>query len=195
MLYVLMGKSATGKDTIFRKLMTLPELNLKKIVPYTTRPMRNGEIDGQEYHFVNEETMSKLDSEGKIAESRCYNTVHGNWYYFTADDGTNIKDESARYITIGTLEAYTKLRDYYGQEYVTPIYVCVDDFERMKRSLYREKKQQNPSVAEVCRRFLADENDFSDELLEAAGVNIFFENIHVGTCVDAIKHMILSNHS
>lgn len=193
MLYVLMGKSATGKDTIFRRLMKLPELNLKKIVPYTTRPMRHGEIDGQEYHFVDETAMSKLDSEGKIAESRCYNTVHGNWYYFTADDGTNIKDGSARYITIGTLEAYTKLRDYYGQKYVTPIYVYVDDFERMKRSLCREKKQSAPSVAEVCRRFLADENDFSEELLEAAGVNIFFENIHIDTCVDAIKHMILSN--
>ena len=131
MLYVLMGKSATGKDTIFRKLLGISGLRLKKIVPYTTRPMRQGEIDGQEYHFVDEDTMKQLDEDGRIAEHRCYRTVHGDWHYFTADDGTDIKNSCERFITIGTLEAYIRLRDYYGAEYVTPLYVYVNDFERL----------------------------------------------------------------
>ena len=153
MLYVLMGKSASGKDTIFKKLLDIPELNLKKIVPYTTRPLRSGELDGYDYHFVSRNTMYELEAAGKIIEHRCYHTVHGDWHYFTADDGINIKG-SERFLTIGTLEAYVKLREYYGAKNVTPIYIYVDDFERISRSLKREQKQEAPSVSEVCRSFL-----------------------------------------
>lgn len=191
MLYVLMGKSASGKDTIFKKLLDIPELNLKKIVPYTTRPLRSGELDGYDYHFVSRNTMYELEAAGKIIEHRCYHTVHGDWHYFTADDGINIKG-SERFLTIGTLEAYVKLREYYGAKNVTPIYIYVDDFERISRSLKREQKQEAPSVSEVCRRFLADENDFSDELLEKEGIEVFYENIDMDTCVRAISNMILS---
>ena len=191
MLYVLMGKSASGKDTIFKKLLDIPELNLKKIVPYTTRPLRSGELDGYDYHYVSRNTMYELEAAGKIIEHRCYHTVHGDWHYFTADDGINIKG-SERFLTIGTLEAYVKLREYYGAKNVTPIYIYVDDFERISRSLKREQKQEAPSVSEVCRRFLADENDFSDELLEKEGIEVFYENIDMDTCVRAISNMILS---
>lgn len=190
MLYVMMGKSATGKDTIYTRLLRRKNLHLKKIVPYTTRPKRKGEIEGQEYHFVDETVMQKLKDADKIIEHRCYKTIHGDWHYFTADDYTDIKEPGTRYITIGTLEAYVKLRDYYGPDYVVPIYVYVNDFERMKRSLARERRQESPSVAEVCRRFLADENDFSDVLLQAAKIEVMFENINIDTCVDSISYMI-----
>lgn len=152
--------------------------------------MRKGEIDGQEYHFVDEACMKELEAADKIIEHRRYKTIHGDWHYFTVDDYSDIKDEKTRYITIGTLEAYIKLRDYYGPEYVIPIYVYVNDFERMKRSLARERRQEAPSVAEVCRRFLADENDFSDVLLQAAKIEVMFENINIDTCVDSISYMI-----
>lgn len=191
MLYVLMGKSASGKDTIFKRLLDIPRLNIKKIVPYTTRPLRLGETDGDDYHFVNSNTMHELEAAGKIIEHRCYHTVHGDWHYFTADDGLNIKGNNERFLTIGTLEAYIKLREYYGAENVTPIYIYADDFERINRSLKREKKQEAPSVSEVCRRFLADENDFSEELLEKSGIDVLYENIDIDTCVKAISDMIL----
>lgn len=191
MLYVLMGKSASGKDTIFKRLLDIPSLNIKKIVPYTTRPLRLGETDGDDYHFVNSNTMHELEAAGKIIEHRCYHTVHGDWHYFTADDGLNIKGNNERFLTIATLEAYIKLREYYGAENVTPIYIYVDDFERINRSLKREKKQEVPSVSEVCRRFLADENDFSEELLEKSGIDVLYENIDIDTCVKAISDMIL----
>lgn len=191
MLYVLMGKSASGKDTIFKRLLDIPRLNIKKIVPYTTRPLRLGETDGDDYHFVNSNTMHELEAARKIIEHRCYHTVHGDWHYFTADDGLNIKSINERFLTIGTLEAYIKLREYYGAENVTPIYIYVDDFERINRSLKREKKQEAPSVSEVCRRFLADENDFSEELLEKSGIDVLYENIDIDTCVKAISDMIL----
>ena len=54
-LFVLMGKSSTGKDTIFKEVLKNKEVELKTIVPYTTRPIREGEKDGVEYYFVSSE--------------------------------------------------------------------------------------------------------------------------------------------
>ena len=85
-----MGKSATGKDTIYERLLKDEELNLKRIIPYTTRPIRDHEEVGREYHFVTEADVTKLQEKGLIVEMREYLTVYGPWKYFTVNDG-NIK--------------------------------------------------------------------------------------------------------
>ena len=54
MIY-LMGKSSTGKDTIYKALLQDESLSLKKIIPYTTRPVRSGEKPGEEYFFTDDE--------------------------------------------------------------------------------------------------------------------------------------------
>ena len=85
-IFYMMGKSASGKDTIFKRVQEeLPML--KTIVLYTTRPIREGEKDGVEYHFTDENRKRELELAGKLIESRTYDTVHGKWTYFTADDG------------------------------------------------------------------------------------------------------------
>ena len=86
-IYVLMGKSATGKDTVYKRLIGMTELKLQTVVGYTTRPIRRGEKDGREYFFVSIEKWQELLRENKIIESRTYHTVMGDWHYFTADDG------------------------------------------------------------------------------------------------------------
>ena len=53
-IYCMMGKSSTGKDTLYKMLLEDGALSLKKIIPYTTRPMRRGETDGVEYYFCGE---------------------------------------------------------------------------------------------------------------------------------------------
>lgn len=68
MIYIIMGKSATGKDTVFSRLMNDKELGLKKIIPYTTRPIREGETEGVEYHFVNEDTLNEFLALGRVVE-------------------------------------------------------------------------------------------------------------------------------
>ena len=65
-IFCIMGKSATGKDTIYKKLLQNDELNLRRIVSYTTRPIREGEREGIEYHFTDVETMQQLEQQGKI---------------------------------------------------------------------------------------------------------------------------------
>ena len=86
-IYCVMGKSASGKDTIYQRLIESEELNLNKIVPYTTRPRREGEVCGESYVFCDEAEVDRLEREGRIVELREYNTVFGIWKYFTVDNG------------------------------------------------------------------------------------------------------------
>ena len=167
-IYYVMGKSASGKDSIYRKMLSREELNLQQMVLYTTRPIRSGEVDGNEYFFVDDDVLAKLEKAGKVIESRAYDTVHGVWTYFTADDD-NIDLESNNYISIGTLESYQKLADYYGSDKLCPIYIEVEDGERLRRAIKREGKQERPVYEEVCRRFLADSEDFSEDKIVATG--------------------------
>lgn len=168
-LYIIFGKSASGKDTFFKKLVEDEQLNMKRIVPYTTRPIRTGEQDGREYHFVTGEELKRFEAEGKVLEKRTYHTIHGDWTYFTVEDG-QIDWEHGDYILIGTLEVYQSIKNYYGNERVVPIYIEVEDGERLTRALERERIQTEPKYAELCRRFLADCEDFSEEKLNRAGV-------------------------
>ena len=179
-IYCLLGKSSSGKDTLFKMLLEESGLALKTIVPYTTRPIRVGEQEGVEYHFVTEETQKKLEAEGKIIELRAYDTICGIWKYFTVDDG-QIDLATDNYLVIGTLESYVKMRDYFGAEKLVPLYVEVEDGERLLRALTRERAQKEPNYAELCRRFLADSVDFSAERLKAAGICRWFENTEKNT--------------
>lgn len=183
----MMGKSASGKDTLYGMLRK--ELKIGTVIPYTTRPIREGEEEGREYHFTDKSTLDRLVSEGKVVESRVYHTVHGDWYYYTVDDG-NINLDKEDYLIIGTLESYNKTRDYFGEDKVIPIYIELDDGERLERALSRERQQDNPKYKEMCRRFLADSEDFSEEKLTSSGVNRRFVNDELMRCFEEIKGYI-----
>ena len=188
-IYCLLGKSSSGKDTLFKMLLEESGLALKTIVPYTTRPIRVGEQEGVEYHFVTEETQKKLEAEGKIIELRAYDTICGVWKYFTVDDG-QIDLATDNYLVIGTLESYVKMRDYFGAEKLVPLYVEVEDGERLLRALTRERAQKEPNYAELCRRFLADSVVFSAERLKAAGICRWFENTEKNTtCKELVSYI------
>jgi guanylate kinase len=191
-LFYMTGKSATGKDHIFRALLNMPELALSPLVIATTRPMRKGEQNGREYFFTDVNELARLRRAGRIIEERRYDTVNGPWYYFTADDGS--MDLAHRcYLGIGTLESLMKLRRYFGEGAVFPIYIDTEDGIRLDRALRREKKQREPNYAEVCRRFLADTEDFSPEHLQKAGIShVFANNGDLSVCIDQIARYIQS---
>ncbi|KAI4441425.1 guanylate kinase [Schaedlerella arabinosiphila] len=187
-IYYIMGKSASGKDSIFKEVKKrMPEL--KDIVLYTTRPIRENETEGVEYHFVDEEFLRGMQEKKRVIELRSYNTRCGIWKYFTADDG-QIDPEKFDYLTIGTLESYAAMKTYFGEEQVVPLYVEVEDGLRLARAVERERSQADPKYAEMCRRFLADSEDFSEENLEKAGIKKRFENVEFGECVDKICRYI-----
>lgn len=174
-LFYIMGKSSTGKDTIYENLLSRDELGLRPFIMYTTRPIRARETDGVQYHFVTEQKMEEMRAAGKIIELRSYDTVHGIWYYFTAD-GESVDMERYNYLALGTPESFQKVKRYYGSERVIPVYIEASDEKRLERSMKREKKQVSPNYEEVCRRFLADQRDFSEENIQSAGIVRRFEN-------------------
>lgn len=183
----LCGKSSSGKDTIFKELLKKGTLNLRTIVPYTTRPMRDGEKNGVEYFFTGEEDFQKLLADGKIIEHREYHTVHGLWRYFTVDDGQINLEAEEDYIVIGTLEGYRKMKAYFGEGVLLPVLIELDDGVRLQRALYRERKQEKPRYEEMCRRFLADSQDFSEEKIREAGIFQSFDNDDLQTCLEEIE--------
>lgn len=189
-IYCIMGKSSSGKDSIYKMLMQDEELSLKKVIPYTTRPMRAGEREGVEYFFCSEEQLAAFEEAGKVIELRAYQTVHGIWKYFTVNDH-QVADVKQDYLLIGTLESYLKIRDYFGRERVVPIYVEVEDGERLMRAIERERMQGQPKYEEMCRRFLADSADFSEEKLKSAQIEIRFVNRDLIETVQNIKNFML----
>ena len=148
----IMGKSSTGKDTIYRSILSDKSIKLKKIIPYTTRPIRLGEENGVQYYFTDEEGFAKLCEEGKVIEHRSYDTCYGLWRYFTVNDGV-----------------------------------------RLQRALNREKKQKLPKYEEMCRRYLADSQDFCSENIKKAGITKSFCNDNLKHCTREIIQYIENN--
>ena len=100
--------------------------------------------------------------------------------------------ENNNYLLITTLESYKSLKDYFGEEKVYPLYVHVEDGVRLERALEREKSQENPNFNELCRRFLADNDDFSDKNLSSLSINKFYINEDLQDCINNIKKDILN---
>ena len=190
-IYYVMGKSSSGKDTIYKKMLERHPW-FRTIVPYTTRPIREGERDGVEYFFVDEERLREMQESEQVIEVRSYKTRCGIWTYFTADDG-QIDLDTHDYLVIGTLVSYRALREYFGEEKLIPVYIEVDDGLRLARAVERERRQAEPKYTELCRRFLADEEDFSEENLSRAGITRRFENRDLDACLEEIEEYIRSS--
>ena len=162
-IFCIVGKSASGKDTIYKEITSAYRNELISVVLGTTRPMRKGEVDGVDYHFFNDEELVELEKDGKVIEKRQYNTMQGLWSYFTLEfDLSGEKD----YILITTLEGAHSITNRYGEDKVCVVYLTIDDKERLLRCIEREARQVNPDYSEVCRRFIADQKDFSDDKIK-----------------------------
>lgn len=190
-IFYITGKSASGKDSIYRALLDDRELSLSPVILCTTRPLREGEIEGREYHFVDEAQYERYVADQEVIECRTYDTVHGPWRYFTI--ASAIEESRDYYLGIGTLESYLRLRDHFGSGHMIPIYVEVDDGERLIRAIGREKSRKKPDYREMCRRFIADDEDFSEEKLALAGItqDDRFENGSLSDCIRNIRSRII----
>ncbi len=188
----LMGKSSSGKDTIYKRLLSQEKVILHNIVPYTTRPIRAGEKNGTEYHFVDEEEFQNLVKAGCVIEDRAYHTYLGLWRYFTVAD-ERIDLGRCSYVMITTLEAYEKIQVFYGAAKVLPVLIELDDGVRLQRALDREKAQDQPKYEEMCRRFLADAEDFAEEKIRKAGIRKRFYNGELDRCLQEIMEYLDQN--
>lgn len=193
-LIYIMGKSATGKDTIYNEIKE--KINIEPYVPYTTRPQREGEKQGREYYFITKKQFEMLKDMKKVMEYRSYNTINAKgekdiWTYATIDDKQWKKEGNL--LSIGTLESYNSLLKYIKNHpekslNIVPVYITIDEKERRKRAIKREEKQQKQNIKEMERRLKADEIDFSKERLEEAGITPkeTFENYDLQECIQKI---------
>lgn len=186
-LFYIMGKSASGKDSVYKQI--LAALPLRPLVLFTTRPRREHEQEGREYCFVTPAQLDQMRADGHIIEERTYHTKLGAWTYCTSD--RNIDFTQGSCIGIGTLESYAAIRDHYGAERVVPVYIEVETGERLMRAVQRERQEAEPKYAELCRRFLADEEDFSEEKLRAAGIHRRFVNDDLSRCIRAVQQYVI----
>ena len=79
MIVVLVGKTASGKTTIANELCK--HHGYKRIITYTTRPMRENEVQDVDYHFISDEQFNKMVENNEFTEYKRYNTAHGVWSY------------------------------------------------------------------------------------------------------------------
>jgi guanylate kinase len=176
-IYVILGKSASGKDSIYQLLTQKCKLN--PIVYYTTRPIRNGEEHGKDYFYVDEKFINEAEANGKLIERRVYNTIKGLWTYATIFDKQFETEEDG--IIVLPPQAYYSFIEYFGKEKIVPLHIHVPDGIRLRRSIERDEKQDNPNYEETCRRFLSDANDFRDLV-----VNRTFLNDDLNRCCEEI---------
>lgn len=136
MLVVLVGKSGSGKDTIAREL--IKNEDFLPMVSTTTRPMREGEVDGVDYNFVSKEVFGNTIMEDGFLEYRKYKTINNGkpdlWFYGTPKAEL---DEKENYIKIADIDGAKAIVDYYGKENCFVAYVFADDIERQKRAMHR----------------------------------------------------------
>ena len=184
-IYYLLGKSATGKDTLYKEILKRRP-KLRTVTMYTTRPIREGETDGVEYFFTDREELERQLASGKVIESRTYQTIAGPWTYYTVDDGQFDVADDESCLMIGTLESYEKMCAHLEAGKMVPVYIEVPDGIRLLRAVKREENQKRPNYREVCRRYLADEKDFSEENLERLGITKRYQNTDMEMCLEEI---------
>ena len=191
-LFIVMGKSGAGKDTVLNRILEDDTLKLNKVIPFTTRAIRDGEVEGVNYNFITDEEFNTLLEDNKVLEYREYNYAWGPIKYGTMEDADLVNSNS---IMVNTLAGCKSIMEHYKDcksLCVIPIYISVPNYERLLRSLQRESNaKSDKAVYEFCRRLIADEEDFSEEKVkDIVPLNHVFINIDLKETVMAVKELI-----
>lgn len=176
-MLLLCGKSCAGKDTIQRELI---KMGMKSIVSYTTRPPRQHETEGVEYHFITKEEFFEKEAEGFFAETTCYNVSSGErWYY-----GSAINDLSNDKVIIANPHRLKQLRKI---KHLSPISFYITAAEE---TIWNRLRERGDNAAEARRRLNADDEDFMDII---NSVDFSFSN-DLGLSPKALAEIILETY-
>lgn len=194
-IVTLSGKAGAGKDWLMQKVLKVlreesPEIAVNEIVSCTTRPMREGEVNGKNYYFLTHEEFAERLADGTMVEATIFNDwCYGSCLEHMSEDGINIGVYNPE--GVGILQSIPDIMVY-------SIFVDAPDKVRLLRQLDRET---NPDVKEIIRRFNADEADFSPDNL----IDIRFQHtiVNDGACgpyqlshelANVIQHIDWSKH-
>lgn len=182
-IFVLIGKSASGKDTLFNKLKD--SLYFDPVISDTTRPMRPGERDGVEYNFISNDKFISGINDGKYVEYRKYHTVDGLWYYGVKVDSLHL-DNVYPMIVIMDFDGYRDLKSALaGKEVeIIGIYLQADETLRKKRAIKRQLGCFDEG--EWNRRAKDDDEKFSMDIAEKEGCLLLNNNTGFDIIVNTI---------
>lgn len=160
LLIVLCGKICSGRTSILREIIKRNAIS--PLISHTDRPIRSNEIDGYDYYFLNSYRFNELIFNDSFVEMRTYNTKNGLWRYGLSKD--EINGDYKKGIVILDLKGLEKIEEYCKDTNikVVSIYIDVDGETRLKRALDRQSPTTEEQRIEICRRYMADHNDFEN---------------------------------
>ena len=161
-LIAICGKSASGKDTLLQGMAEIMGDKANTLISHTTRPPREGEVNGVNYHFITEDEFLHKIWHNEMLETAKYR----NWWYGTAIDALA---EDKINIGVFNRKGLESLKNYKGDLDIYVVYMMASDKMRLLRSLNREEE---PDVAEIVRRYQADEEEWNGYV----GANFYLEN-------------------
>ena len=150
MLIVLMGKTCSGKDSICKELV---KRGFHKITTHTTRPKRNGEVDGYTYHFISDEEFQKKIDEDFFLEYKSYTVADGSIWYYGSPRQEMYNDEDS--VIILTPDGYDDFLKYNIPHKSIYIYANINT---IKNRLIK----RGDDKSEAQRRIEHDNEDFKD---------------------------------
>ena len=172
-MLVLLGESGAGKTTIEDILIS--KYNMKRAISHTTRPKRENDIDGVNYHFVSEEQMQKLENDGDLVEKIEYN---GNIYAYVE---TECVDDRVVVVIPEGLEQLNARKDLN----IYSVYVTTPEVVRTERM-----KSRGDAISLVDERIALDREIFKDaSKMVSAIVNNFDATSE--ECADFIYNLYL----
>lgn len=155
-IFVVLGKASTGKDSLVKILNH--ELEMPMAISFTTRPKRETEKDGVEYNFITREKFMEYRNSNALVEFTQYKISSGETWYYGLTKEELEKNEYA--VVIVNPYGLQQIKKLYGDKVVS-ILIDADADTRIKRYLGRDS-MNDEKVAECCRRFLADKEDFKE---------------------------------
>ncbi len=177
-MLLLCGKSCAGKDTVQKELI---KMGMKSIVSYTTRPPREHETEGVEYHFISKEEFLQKEEQGFFAETVSYNVASGEtWYYGSAVE--DLSDDKVIIVNPHGLEQLRKIKS------LNPIafYITVGE-----ETIWNRLRERGDNAAEARRRLNADDIDFADI---SKNVDFSFSN-DLGLEPEVLAQMIFDTYN
>ncbi len=151
-IIAICGKSAAGKDTLLQGMLEVMGDNAHEVISHTTRPPREGEVDGKNYHFVSDYTFTIKMMRNEMLEYASYR----EWRYGTAIDALDPNKINIGVFNRKGINSLLEKKDIID---VYVVYVVAEPKQRLLRSLNREL---NPDVDEIVRRYMADEEEWQD---------------------------------
>ena len=178
-ILVISGFSGAGKDTIAKLISQKNGLSF--VVSHSTRPMRPGESQGDQYYFISDNEMCTMAFNKELIEGRCYNTINGNWFYATHKD--EIKQDKP-YVVVLDVLGYRELKKYFGDR-VVGIFIHVDDETRLERA----KSRQDFNIDEWNRRLKDDKTQFNLDTVSKE-YNYIIDNIDLKNTIKQVNKVI-----